>query len=123
MSDSPALPTIGSYQLKDQASWPYWFVQLQFHALSKGEWDQVNPDAEPVENLALEAPKRPTFPEDKDNFKRYEAEVADYRARSSDWEAKVTRLQHVWNWVNPTVDPELLVLARHGQETDAPGTR
>ncbi|KAF1935040.1 hypothetical protein EJ02DRAFT_416381, partial [Clathrospora elynae] len=38
-------------------------------------------------------------------------QLAEYRADTSDWASKATRLQHMWTWVNATVDPQLLAPA------------
>ena len=75
-----ALPT-GPHLLRDSSTWPLWYTQLQFHALSKGIWDQINPDAPNAPNYYFAAPTLPTFT--KDNNAKYQREIAEYRALKS----------------------------------------
>src|SRR4051812_47502270 len=51
----------GNAVLNDHESWPYWFLQLKYHADRKIIWDLVNPDAPEVPNILLEEPQPPTL--------------------------------------------------------------
>ncbi|KAL5422826.1 hypothetical protein PMIN06_013112, partial [Paraphaeosphaeria minitans] len=121
-------------QLVDRASWPYWFVQLQFQANSKGIWNQINPEAIDAPAIDHAKPERPPLPQKPSpiadtasvaSIQSYKAElaeyemdkesfplrIAEYRAAVSDWQADYTKIQNLWTWVNATVSPDLLAPA------------
>lgn len=81
--------------------------------MSKGLWDDVNPDAPDAAPVYGSSPERPERPKDmdKDALGLYNMRVAEYRADTSVWSSRATRLQHLWTWVNATVDPALLAPA------------
>ncbi|KAF1938447.1 hypothetical protein EJ02DRAFT_437090, partial [Clathrospora elynae] len=104
------LPT-GQYVLKEHSQWPNWYIQLQFHALSKGIWKEIDPDEKEAVPVYSDAPTRPNRPTDTAQTEQYKMQLAEYRADTSNWASKATHLQHMWTWVNATVDPQLLAPA------------
>ncbi|KAE8840578.1 hypothetical protein PTNB85_03977 [Pyrenophora teres f. teres] len=120
-------PTLAkaSISLTERSQWPAWFIQFKFHALTKGVWDQVDPDGEEALSINDGEPDLPSpdesLPEESIAMK-YSLELTKYRALSSEYTATVNRLMHLWNWVNQTVDqailtPIMMTLAENEKST------
>ncbi|KAE8862044.1 hypothetical protein PTNB73_01440 [Pyrenophora teres f. teres] len=82
-------PTLAkaSISLTERSQWPAWFIQFKFHALTKGVWDQVDPDGEEALSINDGEPDLPSpdesLPEESIAMK-YSLELTKYRALSSE---------------------------------------
>lgn len=81
-NSSESIPT-GSVLLHDRKSYPTWFLQLKFHCMLRGIWEQVDPEEPDQPNSLTDIPVQPTL-ESVLNSKRAAAQT-DYIKQLGNW--------------------------------------
>lgn len=60
-NSSDALIPTGTVLLHDRRSWPTWYLQLQFHCMLRGIWEQVDPEKPDQPSVLTSLPEHATL--------------------------------------------------------------
>ncbi|RYP45235.1 hypothetical protein DL768_008398 [Monosporascus sp. mg162] len=120
-SNTAVIPVTGK-KLSNRDTWPDWYTQLRYHARFRGIWKYVDPNAQDAPHLSSELPSEPPT-EDSGESAPAESSKGTSTAKATqpaatqgnrkelgikEWAVLSSRYTALWNWINATVDSELL---------------
>ncbi|RYP51107.1 hypothetical protein DL769_010864 [Monosporascus sp. CRB-8-3] len=125
-SQSSVIPVTGK-KLRNRDTWPDWYTQLRYHARFRGIWRYIDPNAADAPHLGSAAP--PATPAAPATTSAASATTSAASAATSaepaassssgeatqgepqglkEWAILSSRYTSLWNWINATVDSEIL---------------